>query len=95
MWVAFGFFDSQKLEIARKSKNVVSHARARARAHAHACGRGLVSLIIPVKTYFNPGTSLFKNSVRARVRVCLWGLVSLRIQVKTPTEILQPRDKSI
>ena len=45
--------------------------RVRARAHTRACGRGLVSLIIPVKTYFNPGTSLFKNSAHARTRVSM------------------------
>ena len=36
VWVSFGFFDSQKLEIARKSKNVISYACARAHARAHA-----------------------------------------------------------
>ena len=44
--------------------------RVRARVRTRACGRGLVSLIIPVKTYFNPGTSLFKNHARACARVC-------------------------
>ena len=41
----------------------------RVRARTRVCLWGLVSLIIQVKTYFIPGTSLFKNHARAFARV--------------------------